>query len=88
MGDENYEPDAYAAPKSELGKGDMELEPDPEARQWAMFAHLAALAGYTGIPFANIWGPLIVWLPRGVASSLSRPKFPEIGNAIMLVSCN
>ena len=32
------------------------------AKQWAMFCHLAALAGYIGIPFGNVVGPLIVWL--------------------------
>ena len=33
-----------------------------EARNWAMFCHLAALAGYV-IPFAgNIIGPLVIWL--------------------------
>ncbi|MCD6405048.1 MAG: DUF4870 domain-containing protein [Planctomycetes bacterium] len=29
---------------------------------WAMFAHLAALAGFTGVLFGNIIGPLVVWL--------------------------
>jgi len=33
---------------------------DAEVRQWAMFAHLAAFAGFV-IPFGNIIGPLIVW---------------------------
>jgi uncharacterized Tic20 family protein len=33
-----------------------------EARQWGMFCHLAALAMFTSIPFANIIGPLILWL--------------------------
>ena len=33
---------------------------DREVRQWAMFAHLAAFAGFV-IPFGNIIGPLIVW---------------------------
>lgn len=32
----------------------------PEARQWGMFAHLAALVGFV-IPFGNLIGPLIVW---------------------------
>jgi len=32
----------------------------PESRQWGMFAHLAALAGFV-IPFGNLIGPLIVW---------------------------
>lgn len=33
-----------------------------DAKMWGMFCHLAALAGFTGIPFANVLGPLIVWL--------------------------
>jgi len=32
----------------------------PESRQWGMFAHLAALAGFV-IPFGNLIGPLIIW---------------------------
>ena len=35
-------------------------EPDPQQRQWAMFAHLAALLGFV-IPFGNLIGPLVVW---------------------------
>ena len=31
-------------------------------RTWATMCHLAALAAITCIPFANILGPLIVWL--------------------------
>jgi uncharacterized Tic20 family protein len=31
-------------------------------RNWAMGCHLAALALYIGIPFGNIFGPLIIWL--------------------------
>ena len=38
------------------------IEQNKDARQWAMFCHLAALAGYIGIPFGNVVGPLIVWL--------------------------
>ena len=38
------------------------IEENKEARQWAMFCHLAALATYLGIPFGNILGPLILWL--------------------------
>ena len=41
------------------GGGDF-LTDDREVRQWAMFAHLAAFAGFV-IPFGNIIGPLIVW---------------------------
>ncbi len=35
--------------------------PAPDQRQWAMFAHLSALAGLV-VPFGNILGPLIIWL--------------------------
>ncbi|WP_437880061.1 DUF4870 domain-containing protein [Pseudomonas sp. LRF_L74] len=34
--------------------------PSQEVRQWAMFCHLAALAGMV-IPFGNLLGPLILW---------------------------
>ena len=37
------------------------IEPDPQARQWAMFCHLAAFAGYV-IPLGSLIGPLIIWL--------------------------
>lgn len=35
---------------------------DDQARTWGMVCHLSALAMFTCIPFANILGPLIVWL--------------------------
>ncbi len=44
-------------------------QPSPEvsmdvkkARTWAMSVHLAAFLGFLGIPFANIFGPLVIWL--------------------------
>ena len=33
-----------------------------EAKTFAMLCHLGALAGFIGIPFGNIIGPLIFWL--------------------------
>jgi len=36
--------------------------PSKEARKWAMVCHLAALAGLSAIPFANIIGPFVIWL--------------------------
>ncbi|MEN8127871.1 MAG: DUF4870 domain-containing protein [Planctomycetota bacterium] len=33
-----------------------------DAKMWGMFCHLAALAMFTSIPFANVLGPLILWL--------------------------
>ena len=35
-----------------------------DIRNMAMLCHLAALAVFTSIPFANILGPLIVWLMK------------------------
>jgi uncharacterized Tic20 family protein len=35
---------------------------EKDERLWGMFCHLAAFAGYIGVPFGNIIGPLIVWL--------------------------
>ena len=40
-----------------------QVETNPEARQWGMFAHLASLAGFI-IPFGNFVGPLVVWLMK------------------------
>lgn len=31
-------------------------------RTWALLCHLSGLAVFTGIPFANIIAPLIVWM--------------------------
>ncbi len=35
-----------------------------EHRTWGMVAHLAALAGLTPVPGANLLGPLVVWLVK------------------------
>ena len=35
--------------------------PESQARTWNMLCHLSALAGFIGIPFGNILGPLLVW---------------------------
>jgi uncharacterized Tic20 family protein len=46
-----------------------DLELTDEERQWAMFAHLAALSGYIGVPLGNIIGPLVVWMIKREESS-------------------
>lgn len=38
------------------------VEYSKDERTWAMLCHLTALAGFIGIPFGNILGPLICWL--------------------------
>lgn len=35
---------------------------EKQSRLWGMLCHLSALAGFIGIPFGNIIGPLIIWL--------------------------
>jgi uncharacterized Tic20 family protein len=42
-----------------------------DERTWGMLAHLAALAGFTGIPFGNVLGPLVVWL-------IKKEEFPFV----------
>lgn len=37
-------------------------EEEKQSRLWGMLCHLSALAGFIGIPFGNILGPLIIWL--------------------------
>jgi len=38
------------------------LEGSKDARLWGMLCHLGALAGFIGIPFGHIIGPLVFWL--------------------------
>jgi uncharacterized Tic20 family protein len=35
-----------------------------EEQSWTMACHLVALAGFVGLPFGNLLGPLIVWLVK------------------------
>lgn len=37
---------------------------DKDSRLYGMLCHLLALAGFIGIPFGNILGPLIIWLMK------------------------
>ena len=50
-------------PGMEMGPEERTLEaPDKDAKMWAMICHLAAFAFITCIPFANLIGPVIIWL--------------------------
>jgi uncharacterized Tic20 family protein len=44
---------------------------ESQARMWNMFCHLSALAGFIGVPFGNIIGPLIIW-------QLKKNEFPSV----------
>lgn len=43
--------------------------PESQMRTWNMLCHLSALAGFIGVPFGNILGPLLVW-------QIQKDKFP------------
>ena len=38
------------------------FDDNQQARNWAMGCHLAALTLFLGVPFGNIFGPLLIWL--------------------------
>lgn len=75
---DNQTPAPEGQPPSEYGESAPPIpeQPAPQAetasviasdlskdeRMWGMICHLAALAGFTSIPMANILGPLIIWL--------------------------
>ena len=44
----------YASPIADMVSQD--------EKTWAMVCHLLALLAYTGVPLANLVGPLVVWL--------------------------
>ena len=46
-----------------------------EEKNWAVAIHLASFAGYIGIPFGHILGPLILWLVKKDSS----PFLDEVG---------
>lgn len=46
---------------------------DKDEHMWAMLCHLAALAGITQIPFANILAPLVIWL-------LKKDQYPLVND--------
>jgi uncharacterized Tic20 family protein len=45
--------------------------PESQARMWNMLCHLSALAGFIGVPFGNIIGPILVW-------QIQKDKFPSV----------
>ncbi|HZW54505.1 MAG TPA: zinc ribbon domain-containing protein [Candidatus Elarobacter sp.] len=68
-GGEVWRPPPPDAPRA-AGPGPLATVADsPEIRNWAMGAHLSALAGLF-IPFGNIAGPLVVWLVKREQSPL------------------
>ena len=58
----------------------MEYAIDREHRMWATFCHLAGLLSLTGIPFAGVIGPLIIWLLKKDQSSFINDQGREAIN--------
>lgn len=54
--------------------------PESRERNWALVAHLSGLALYTGIPFGNVLGPLVVWLLKKDDSSFVADQAKEALN--------
>ena len=66
----NDEPQAYQRQETPMTgivstpeEGDGE-PPSKNEKTWGMLCHLAALAGFIGIPLGTIIGPLVVWLVK------------------------
>ncbi len=54
--------DFYASVDEEMpDREDAAFRVTRDEKNWAVFTHLAALAGFV-IPFGNIIGPLVVWM--------------------------
>lgn len=51
----------YDAPQAPIETAIDPIVADHDARQWAMFCHLAGLAKYIPIPLSNVIAPLILW---------------------------
>ena len=56
--------DPAQAPQGTTTPGPGVIEPNKQARTFGMLCHLLALAGFIGIPFGNIIGPLVMWLMK------------------------
>ena len=41
---------------------DLDQSINKQSKQWATICHLAAFAGFIGIPLGNVLGPLVIWL--------------------------
>lgn len=54
-------------------------QPDPEATNWGMFAHLSALLGFL-VPFGSIVGPLLIWQLKGKENAFVSDEAKEALN--------
>jgi uncharacterized Tic20 family protein len=61
--DQNYTADSEN-PDQAASEMPAQAVPDADARQWAMFCHLAALAQFVLPSFGNVIGPLVIWLVK------------------------
>jgi len=59
---DNNPTEGQATPSTERGASPPAETPSKDARMWAMFSHLAALAGIVLPVVGCVVGPLVVWL--------------------------
>ena len=52
---------------------------DSNERTWTIFCHLSGLLLFTSIPFANVIGPLVIWLIK----KEDMPKVNDHGKAAL-----
>ena len=63
MTQEPQEPSSDSGAETNMPTSEGGMTPK-EVRNWSMFCHLAALAGFIGIPAGNVVGPLVIWLMK------------------------
>lgn len=71
-----------------MEEAEIEIEgrvPSKDEKNWATFAHLAALAGFV-VPFGNLLGPLIIWLLKRDESKFVEQEAKESLNFQISVS--
>ena len=61
MSESNDIPQTPQTPPAAPSEPPPALDPGPDDRQYGLFMHLSALIGLTGIPFASVIAPLVLW---------------------------
>lgn len=56
------------------------IDVEKQARTWGMLCHILAFAGFVGIAFGNILGPLVFWLIKKDESPFVDDQGKEVVN--------
>lgn len=79
MEDQNVPPQENPQPPQENTQETQPVQTDSNERTWTIFCHLSGLLLFTSIPFANVIGPLVIWLIK----KDEMPKVNEHGKAAL-----